>query len=73
VVVHAFNPNGLLPKEKEAGRSLSSRSAYLTEWVTGPAGLPGETPFGKTNETKQNKQTNNDNNNKTQQQQQQWQ
>jgi hypothetical protein len=50
VVAHAFNPSTL---EAEAGRSLSSRPAWSTEWVSGQPGLHRETLSLKTN-----KQTN---------------
>jgi hypothetical protein len=48
VVAHAFNPS---TGEAEAGRFLSSRPAWSTEWVPGQPGLYRET-------LSQNKQTN---------------
>jgi hypothetical protein len=53
VVAHAFNPSTW---EAEAGRFLSSRPAWSTEWVPGQPGLHRETLSQKT-KTKQNKQT----------------
>jgi hypothetical protein len=61
VVAHAFNPSTW---EAEAGRFLSSRPAWSTEWVPGQPGLYRETLSRKTkpnqtksnqNKTKQNK------------------
>jgi hypothetical protein len=40
VVAHAFNPS---TREAEAGRFLSSRPAWSTEWVPGQPGLYRET------------------------------
>jgi hypothetical protein len=40
VVAHTFNPSTW---EAEAGRSLSSRPAWSTEWVSGQPGLHRET------------------------------
>jgi hypothetical protein len=53
VVAYAFNPN---TQEAEAGRFLSSRPAWSTEWVPGQPGLHRETlSQKKQNKTKQNK------------------
>jgi hypothetical protein len=49
VVAHAFNPS---TREAEAGRFLSSRSAWSTEWVPGQPGLHRETLSLKQNKTK---------------------
>jgi hypothetical protein len=49
VVVHAFNPSTW---EAEAGRSLSSRPAWSTEWVPGQPGLHRETLSRKTKKKK---------------------
>jgi hypothetical protein len=52
VVVHAFNPNIW---EAEAGRFLSLRPAWSTEWVLGQPGLQ-RNPVSKTNkQTNKNK------------------
>jgi hypothetical protein len=48
VVVHAFNPSTW---EAEAGRCLSSRPAWSTEWVPGQPGIHRETLSWK-NKTK---------------------
>jgi hypothetical protein len=45
VVAHAFNP---ITWEAEAGRFLSSRPAWSTEWVPGQPGLYRETLSPKT-------------------------
>jgi hypothetical protein len=51
VVAHAFNPS---TREAEAGRFLSSRPAWSTEWVPGQPGLHREILSRKTNKkTKQ--------------------
>ena len=54
LVVHAFNSS---TQETEAGRFLSSRPAWSTEWVPRQPGLHRETLSQKTkqNKTKQNK------------------
>jgi hypothetical protein len=52
VVVHAFNPSTW---EAEAGRFLSSRPAWSTEWVPGWPGLHRETLSRKTKQTNKNK------------------
>ena len=53
VVAHVFNPSIW---ETEAGRFLSSRPAWSTEWVPGQSGLHRETLSQKTKtKTKQNK------------------
>jgi hypothetical protein len=49
VVVHAFNPSIW---EAEAGRFLSSRPAWSTEWVPGQPGLYRKTLSQKTKENK---------------------
>jgi hypothetical protein len=54
VVAHAFNPSTW---EAEAGRFLSSRPAWSTEWVPGQPGLYRETLSPTNKQT--NKQTNN--------------
>jgi hypothetical protein len=51
VVAHAFNPSTW---EAEAGRFLSSRPPWSTEWVPGQPGLHRET-LSQKNKTKQNK------------------
>jgi hypothetical protein len=55
VVAHTFNPSTW---ETEAGRFLSSRPAWSTEWVPGQPGLHRETlsQKNKTNKTKKTKQ-----------------
>jgi hypothetical protein len=50
VVAHAFNPSTW---ETEAGRFLSSRPAWATEWVSGRPRLHRETLSRKTNKNKQ--------------------
>jgi hypothetical protein len=45
VVAHAFNPSASEAEaEAEAGRFLSWRLAWSTEWVPGQPGLHRETP-----------------------------
>jgi hypothetical protein len=61
VVVHAFNSS---TREAEAGRFLSSRPAWSTEWVPEQPGYTGKHCLEKPkNKTKQNKtkQTNKQN------------
>jgi hypothetical protein len=53
VVAHTFNPS-TWEAEAEAGRCLSSKSAWSTKWVPGQPGLYRETLSRKT----KNKQTN---------------
>jgi hypothetical protein len=64
MVAHAFNPSTW---EAEAGRFLSSRPAWSTEWVPGQPGLHRETLPRKPNQP--NKQTNKQNKTRKQQQQ----
>jgi hypothetical protein len=49
VVAHAFNPSTW---EVEAGRFLSSRPGWSTEWVPGQPGLYRKTPVSKNQKTK---------------------
>jgi hypothetical protein len=55
VVVHAFNSS---TREAEAGRFLSSRPAWSTEWVPGQPRLYRETLSQKKKKKKTKKQTN---------------
>jgi hypothetical protein len=55
MVVHIFNAS---TQEAEAGRYLSSRSAWSTQWVLGQPGLHRETLSQKQNKTKQNQSIN---------------
>jgi hypothetical protein len=55
VVAHAFNPSTW---EAEAGRFLSSRSAWSTKWVPGQLGLHRETLSQENKNKQKNKQTN---------------
>jgi hypothetical protein len=50
VVAHAFNPSTW---EADAGRFLSSRPAWSTEWVPGQPGLHRETLSQKTKTKKE--------------------
>ena len=50
--VHSFNPSTW---EAEAGRFLSLRPAWSTEWVPRQPGLYRETPFQKKNQKKKRK------------------
>ena len=52
VVAHIFNPS---TGEAVAGRFLSSRPAWTTEWVPGYPGLHRETLSWKTNKQKKKK------------------
>jgi hypothetical protein len=58
MVVHAFNPSTW---EAEAGRFLSSRPAWSTEWVPGQPGLQRETLSGKQKQKQKLPKQNNDN------------
>jgi hypothetical protein len=55
VVAHAFNPSTW---DAEAGRFLSSRPAWSTEWVPGQPGLHRETLSRKTKTKNQKQKTN---------------
>jgi hypothetical protein len=56
MVAHAFNPSTW---EAEAGRFLSLRPAWSTEWVPGQPGLHRETLSQKTNKQTNKKQKTN--------------
>jgi hypothetical protein len=55
VVAHAFDPS---TQEAEAGRFLSSRPAWSTEWVPGQPGLYRETLCWKKTKEKENEMLN---------------
>jgi hypothetical protein len=55
VVVHTFNPSTW---EAEAGRFLSLRTAWSTEWVSGQPGLHRETLSWQNKKQKQNQKQN---------------
>jgi hypothetical protein len=57
--VHAFNPS-TWEAETEAGRFLSSRPAWSTEWVLGQPGLDREILSQKNPNNNNNNNNNND-------------
>jgi hypothetical protein len=55
-VAHTFNPSTW---EAEAGRFLSSRPAWSTEWVPGQPGLHRKKPVSKQKQKQTNKKDHN--------------